>query len=139
MTPPPYPPRRHPSRPIPHPVLLLAIAIPLILITAYIYYTHDPAHTPYYPRCPLNTLLHIQCPGCGTQRAIHHLLHLHPLQAHRANPLLLTLYLPIILLHTIDHLRPHTPLSPLLRSRPYILTLLTLIILATILRNTLHI
>lgn len=137
MNPPPH----HPRRPLLPPLLLLLLIAILILLPPilYIYYTHDPAHTPYYPRCPLNTLLHIQCPGCGTQRAIHHLLHLRPLQAHRANPLLLTLYLPIILLHTIDHLRPRNPLHHHLRSRPYILTLLTLIILATILRNTLHI
>ncbi|WP_132993075.1 DUF2752 domain-containing protein [Gordonia zhaorongruii] len=27
------------------------------------------------PPCPLNSLLHVNCPGCGVSRAIYHLLH----------------------------------------------------------------
>lgn len=34
----------------------------------------DPAVFPF-PRCPLLTYTGIRCPGCGSQRAMHQLLH----------------------------------------------------------------
>jgi hypothetical protein len=37
-------------------------------------------------KCPMNTLLHVPCPGCGTSRAGHALLALDPVEALRNNP-----------------------------------------------------
>jgi hypothetical protein len=55
-----------------------------------------------YPRCPIYTYLQLQCPGCGTTRALAALLHGHIAEALRFNPLT-TLLLPIALLYTAHH------------------------------------
>lgn len=77
------------------------ILIPVILLVAGIFYFFaDPGRTVFMPRCVMKTLTGYQCPSCGGQRALHALLHGHPLQAISYNyffvlsvPLLLvTLY-----------------------------------------------
>lgn len=53
------------------------------------------------PRCPLKAVTGLQCPGCGSQRAIHALLEGHPMEAWSYNwmlpPLLCYLLLIVIL------------------------------------------
>jgi hypothetical protein len=41
----------------------------------------------FYPQCPIYRFLHIQCPGCGTTRALAALLHGHVFEAFRLNAL----------------------------------------------------
>lgn len=48
----------------------------------------DPARGVGYPSCPFRMLTGLQCPGCGSTRALHQLLHGHPLAAFELNPLL---------------------------------------------------
>jgi hypothetical protein len=48
----------------------------------------DPARGVGYPTCPFRMLTGLQCPGCGSTRALHQLLHGHPLAAFELNPLL---------------------------------------------------
>jgi hypothetical protein len=49
----------------------------------------------FFPKCPFRLLTGLQCPGCGSTRALYHLLHLHPVTAFKLNPLFL-LTLPFI-------------------------------------------
>ena len=56
----------------------------------------DPAQFGMFPRCPFHWLTGWQCPGCGSQRALHHLLHLDIYQALLDNPLLV-ISIPYIL------------------------------------------
>ncbi len=42
---------------------------------AILYFYFNP-NTAFFPRCPLYTTTGIYCPGCGSQRAFHDLLHL---------------------------------------------------------------
>ena len=35
----------------------------------------DPVYIPIFPRCPFYVATGFQCPGCGSQRALHYLLH----------------------------------------------------------------
>lgn len=52
----------------------------------------DPATTSFYPPCLFKTLLGMQCPGCGSLRAAHALLHGNISQAWALNkPLLVAL------------------------------------------------
>ena len=40
------------------------------------YFIFDPTvHTELFPKCPLHATTGIYCPGCGSQRAVHSLLH----------------------------------------------------------------
>jgi len=57
----------------------------------------DPAKGTGYPSCPFRMLTGFDCPGCGSSRALHQLLHGHPIKAFEFNPLLVIL-LPLLAL-----------------------------------------
>lgn len=63
---------------------------------AAVVYRFDPAHHAFFPRCLFYMFTGLTCPGCGTTRAIHELLHGNLAEAFRFNPLLLLFYLPIL-------------------------------------------
>ncbi|MCB0770314.1 MAG: DUF2752 domain-containing protein [Flavobacteriales bacterium] len=50
-------------------------------------YLHDPEHGGFLS-CPFRLLTGLLCPGCGSQRAVHDLLHLRLEDAFRHNGLL---------------------------------------------------
>ena len=51
-------------------------------------YFFDPAGTAIYPPCPFHFLTGHFCPGCGSLRAVHNLLHGHLAAALLLNPLM---------------------------------------------------
>ena len=51
----------------------------------------DPARCAIYPVCPWHALTGWDCPGCGTLRAAHQLLHGNLAAAWRLNPLAVAL------------------------------------------------
>jgi len=63
------------------------------LFSLYSYY--NPSQHSFFVPCPFNYVTGYHCPGCGSQRAIHQLLHFNILGALRMNPLLV-LSLPIL-------------------------------------------
>ena len=72
---------------------LLSVALATALV---VYFLFDPSTSPF-PRCPFLMLTGWLCPGCGSQRAIHSLLHLDIAAAWRYNALLV-LSIPYVLL-----------------------------------------
>lgn len=60
-------------------------------------YLFNPANGAGYPACPFRMITGLQCPGCGTLRGLHQLLHGHPLAAFKLNPLMV-ISLPFLLL-----------------------------------------
>jgi hypothetical protein len=62
-----------------------------------------PDRYSFYPSCPIYLYLHVQCPGCGTTRALSALVHGHLTEALHLNPLT-TLLLPLALLYATHHL-----------------------------------
>lgn len=68
----------------------------LLAIGGIIFFTFDPSASALFPKCPFLMLTGLQCPGCGSQRAIHALLHLDIGSALRHNALLV-LSLPLVL------------------------------------------
>ncbi len=52
------------------------------------YYNYNPATVGFFPSCPSRTLTGLLCPGCGSQRALHELLHFNIGAAMRYNPLM---------------------------------------------------
>jgi hypothetical protein len=44
-------------------------------LAAAVLFLFDPATTGFYPPCLFRTFLGAQCPGCGSLRAAHQLLH----------------------------------------------------------------
>ncbi len=55
----------------------------------------NPTEIEWIPKCPFYVLTGYKCPGCGTLRGIHHLLHFHFSAAWAMNPLLIVM-MPLI-------------------------------------------
>ena len=72
------------------------LGIGVILIgLSIVYYSFNPLSSPLFPKCPFFVLTGWKCPGCGSQRAIHALLHGDVITACKNNALLV-LSLPLI-------------------------------------------
>ena len=68
-----------------------------ILVVIY-YYVFDPKTEAFlFLKCPFYEVTGLQCPGCGSQRAFHALLHFNVQEAFRQN-ILFVLGLPYVLL-----------------------------------------
>ncbi|MDR3198741.1 MAG: DUF2752 domain-containing protein [Planctomycetaceae bacterium] len=61
-------------------------------------YLKHPSEYRMIPPCPFHFLLGLYCPGCGTLRAIHYLLHGHITTAFRYQPLAMLLFPVVIFL-----------------------------------------
>lgn len=53
----------------------LGIIAVVAVILIVIYYMFDPSDAGFFPPCPSKWLTGYDCPGCGTQRALHAFLH----------------------------------------------------------------
>lgn len=54
--------------------------------------TFDPATSQLFPPCPVHYLTGLYCPGCGSLRALHQLLHGNLQAAWAMNPLSVILF-----------------------------------------------
>lgn len=54
-----------------------------------LYFIVDPEKTSWMPQCPVFSLTGLQCPGCGSQRFLHAILHGDLAGAWHANAFLL--------------------------------------------------
>lgn len=70
-----------------------AAPLAVVSVIATVLLLFPPTQYSFYPQCPIYRYLHIQCPGCGTTRAIAALLHGHLVLALRLNALT-TLLMP---------------------------------------------
>lgn len=55
----------------------------------------DPSSSAIFPPCPTNALTNLHCPGCGTLRAMHALLHGDVKEALSQN-ILAVIFIPIL-------------------------------------------
>ena len=74
----------------------------LALIFGAIYFVFDPSEGMFFPSCPFKSLTGFDCPGCGSQRAIHEILHLNFKKAFEYNALLVSLIPYLILAITLS-------------------------------------
>jgi len=122
------------------PCIRLIIFTALLFGVALLYWLYDPAKTIIFPGCPFHHYTGWFCVGCGSQRAIHCLLHGQLLQAANYN-LMLVLYLPLILVYYANLFflfvlkRKWLPMQ-LLNKVPFIYFTLLLFIIFAVLRNT---
>ncbi|WP_348267976.1 DUF2752 domain-containing protein [Edaphobacter paludis] len=98
----------------------LRAATPLVIIAlaSVILLRFPPEQYSFYPQCPIYRYLHIECPGCGTTRALAALLHGHILEAFRLNALITSLMPPAAIYAVLCYCRflqgktlrlPHLP------------------------------
>ncbi len=72
----------------------LAAFLLLAVTVAWLLWRFPPEVYHFYPVCPIHAFLHLECPGCGTTRALAALLHGRFAEALRLNALALLLVLP---------------------------------------------
>lgn len=53
------------------------IGLILIILLGIILFFVDPEYSAFIPKCPFRWFTGFDCPACGSQRAIHQLLHLN--------------------------------------------------------------
>lgn len=87
----------------------------------------DPSTSAFFPPCPTNALTSLYCPGCGTLRAMHALLHGDVKEALSQN-ILAVIFIPIL---------PAIYFFPKYFRKPIVpAAMLVIFILYAILRNT---
>jgi hypothetical protein len=77
-----------PPLPRPFPRALCLVAGAALLAGVALVFAFNPTQTRLFPPCPLYAATGLYCPGCGSTRAVHHLLHGHVATAFGYNPLL---------------------------------------------------
>jgi hypothetical protein len=60
-----------------------------------LYFFYNPSENSFFIPCPFHYITGLFCPGCGSQRAIHLLLHGDVIGAFKFNPLMV-LTMPIL-------------------------------------------
>ena len=115
------------------------VAIWLLLIAGAVYlYVFEPGKSGFFPGCPFRLITGFTCPGCGTTRALHQILHGHFDTAFTLNPLLL-LAIPFLLFAFIRYsvivMRGGVP-RPNALPAPYIYAIFFIILSFWIFRNT---
>ena len=110
----------------------------LILAGAAYLFVFEPGKTGIFPSCLFRFLTGYQCPGCGSTRALHQLLHGHVVAAFELNPFFL-LAIPFLLYALIRYsvivMRGGVPSHNRLPA-PYIYALFFVVLSFWIFRNT---
>lgn len=103
-----------------------------IFALAALLYFFNPAEN-LFPSCPFHTITGLYCPGCGSQRALHNLLHFNP-GGVISNNILVFPALMIILYHGLySIIKPKHTNILYLKNTPWII--LIVILLFWVLRN----
>jgi hypothetical protein len=68
----------------------VAAGLVAMAVAGVVLYVFDPETAGFYPVCALHQVTGLQCPGCGSLRALHQLTHGNIAGAWHFNPLLVT-------------------------------------------------
>lgn len=75
---------------------IVVTAILLAITFLSVYFWFDPS-TGFFPRCPFLSATGYLCPGCGSQRALHALLHGDFVAAWQFNAMMLV-FIPVVII-----------------------------------------
>jgi hypothetical protein len=110
----------------------------LLAVGAVYLFIFEPGRSGFFPICPFRFLTGLTCPGCGTTRALHQILHGHIFAAFTLNPLLL-IAIPFMLFaffrYSIIVMRGDVP-RPNALPAPYIYAIFFIVVSFWIFRNT---
>jgi hypothetical protein len=107
--------------------VLGALATVAALVVLYLF---APAEHAFYPRCIFYSMTGLACPGCGSLRAVHNLLHGELVAAFRLNPLVMVVLPPLAAIRLVRGEAAFASLRPV-----WIWVVLSVIVLFSVLRN----
>ena len=116
----------------------LPLLMALLAVLIIVYYRVSPSSSIFFPKCPFLLLTGMKCPGCGSQRAVHALLHADVISAFAHNALLVVSMPYVALLISIriyNIIRPGTSLLPSIQSPFAIRAYFLLVLIFWITRN----
>jgi len=109
-------------------------------VIAFFYFTINPNEVDFMLKCPLYSTTGIYCPGCGSQRALHHLLHFDFIKAAHSNILLLVGLISAIYHYSLPFINKYfnKNFKSIFNKNKNVLLVLILVILFWVLRNITH-
>lgn len=112
-------------------MLLLFIAL------VFLYFFVNPSSSSYFPKCIFYSSTGYYCPGCGSQRATHHLLHFNLKGVIEQNVLFLLGVIAFVyyVFITVSNTFFNTNYKNILTKRLSIWIILIIITLFTVLKN----
>ena len=113
-------------------VALIAAVIVAALIVIFIF---NPEKTVWMPPCPSHMLTGYDCPGCGTLRALHALMHGDVAAAWNYNAAVFFALPVMAALAVAPHTRPHSPLRRFADSRRTPIAVFIALVAWTVFRN----
>jgi hypothetical protein len=118
---------------------LSALLIWLSIATGAVYlFVFEPGKTGFFPGCPFRMLTGFTCPGCGSTRGLHHLVHGDIIGAFEFNPLMVV-SLPFLFYALVRYTSAAVTGRPYERHRlhvNYIWALFVVIMCFWVFRNT---
>ncbi len=116
--------------------VVVAAGVVAVAVALFIY---DPVGTWWMPQCAFHSLTGWECPGCGAMRAIHALVHGHPLTALTYNYFLIIAlpFLALVAYTGLSHSKRALRWSRWVYSPTTIAALLVLAVVWTVARNLL--
>ena len=118
--------------------LTLAVFALIFIGLGVVFYSFNPQNSIYFLKCPIYYFTGYLCPGCGSQRAIHELLHLNIKKAFEYNALFVTVtpYVILAIVLNTKPLRNYFPKTRKLFFNPQaILILLGIAVVFSVYRN----
>ncbi|MDD4143546.1 MAG: DUF2752 domain-containing protein [Prolixibacteraceae bacterium] len=113
-------------------IYLISLLTGIFTLAGFLY-VFDPAVCKIFPPCPFYTITGLYCPGCGSQRALHDILHLDMAGAS-ANNILVIPAIMVFIYHLLClTIKPKHQNILYHKSSPWIV--LGIIIIFWILRN----
>lgn len=115
---------------------LIIITAVVAVIAAIVYFYFDPSSSRLFPRCLFLETTGVKCPGCGSQRAIHALLHGNVAAAWQFNAMVV-IAIPLIAFYVVVSVGKDrwSRLYRVLFSRTVLFSLVGLIVLWWVVRN----
>jgi len=117
---------------------LIVLSIVGVVLAAVVYFMFNPATANFFPPCLFYKLTGYQCAGCGSQRAIHSLLHFDIVSAFKYNLIVVPAILLIALLIYLEHFggkKRFPKLHRKLSSTKFIVAIIIVIVAYWLLRN----
>lgn len=114
------------------------LGLALVSVVLFLFNPASPASQGFFPKCPFRLLTGCQCPGCGSTRAVHQLLHGNLVAAFELNPLMI-LTLPFIVYGLLGFTKSAITGQPQRRvfiPNVYLWSWMSLLIFFWIFRNT---
>ena len=117
---------------------ITGIATAAIFAGLAVVYRFPPTEYSFYPRCPIYLTTHWLCPGCGSTRALHELLHGNVAGAFHFNAMF-TVLSPLVfawLAFCCYRVMRYDRFPDFAMPRPLVACLAVVVVLFTVARNT---